>query len=290
MDYATEKLGAEVMFEIDADFQHDPHATPEFISKIDEGFDFVIGSRYIKGGSIPSNWGLKRKVFSIIGNLIVRGALTNISVHDWTSGYRAIKSWVYKKVRDDLAQYNGYTFQVAFLHKAIESKAKIVEVPIQFGERKYGKSKIGGEYIKNLLLYLIHTRIRFIKFLIVGTIGFIVNTIGLEGFIYLGLRPSLAGAAGAELAIFSNFTLNNLWTFKENKITSVKQIPVKFLIFNAASFGSVVIQAITIEIGSRLFGVELYRLYFIIGVGIGLIWNYVMYNRVVWKTHKTDVK
>jgi dolichol-phosphate mannosyltransferase len=290
--HAIDELGADVLFEIDADFQHDPHSIGQFVEKIDEGYDFVIGSRYIAGGSIPRNWGIRRKILSLVGNVLVRAGLLTFSIRDWTSGYRAIKSWVYKGAEKKLADFNGYTFQVAFLHEAKKSKAKIVEIPIHFGERKYGKSKIGSEYVKNLLLYLGKTRFkesltpRFLKFLVVGTIGFIINTVTLELLVRTGVRPSIAGGTGAELAIISNFTLNNLWTFKEKKITSVKQIPVKFLIFNAASFGSVIIQATTIEIGTSIFGTPTYRIFYVLGVGIGLIWNYIMYNRVVWQTHK----
>jgi len=292
MDYATNKLKAEVVIEIDADFQHDPYAISKFIDKIDEGYDFVIGSRYIQGGSIPNNWSLFRKFLSRIGNLLVRFGLLTFSVHDWTSGYRAVKTWVYRNTREQLIGFNGYTFQVAFLHNALLSKAKVVEIPIQFGERKYGKSKIGSEYVRNLIIYLAKTRIRetmtprFLKFLVVGTIGFCINTLVLELLVRVGIRPSIAGATGAELAIISNFTLNNIWTFREQKITSIRQIPGKFIIFNLASFGSVVIQATSIEIGTRLFGMTTYRLFYVLGVGIGLLWNYFMYNRVVWQTHK----
>lgn len=296
MDYAVNILKADVMFEIDADFQHDPFTLPDFIKKIDQGYDFVIGSRYIKGGSIPLNWGLTRKILSKVGNFFIRIGLLTFSIRDWTSGYRAIQSWVYKKAKRNLTNFNGYTFQVAFLYQALKQKAKVTEIPIHFGERKYGKSKIGSEYVKNLLIYLTRTRIketlnpRFLKFLVVGTIGFVINTIVLEVLVKAGVRPSIAGGTGAELAIISNFTLNNIWTFKEKKITSIKQIPVKFLIFNLASFGSVVIQTVTIEIGIRLFGKVSYRIFYILGVGIGLIWNYFMYNRVVWQTHKEKKK
>lgn len=292
MAYASEKLGAEIMFEIDADFQHDPFSLPDFIKKIDEGYDFVVGSRYITGGSIPKNWSAGRKILSKIGNLLIRIGLLTFSVHDWTSGYRAVKTWVYRDAKPQLTNFNGYTFQVAFLHCALRSGAKVVEIPIQFGERKYGKSKIGSEYVKNLLVYLVKTRIRetvtprFLKFLVVGTIGFIINTVVLEVLVRLGIRPSIAGGTGGELAIISNFTLNNIWTFKEKKITSIRQIPGKFIIFNLASFGSVIIQATTIEIGTRTFGLETYRIFYVLGVGIGLVWNYFMYNRVVWQTHK----
>ena len=61
MTYAIDKLNADVMFEMDADFFHDPKKIPDFLQKIDEGNDFVIGTRYSAGGSIPSNWGIHQK-------------------------------------------------------------------------------------------------------------------------------------------------------------------------------------------------------------------------------------
>ena len=69
MNYAVEKLDADLMFEIDADLQHDPHKIPEFIKKIEEGCDMVVGNRYSDGGSIPENWPLARKIFSVVANI-----------------------------------------------------------------------------------------------------------------------------------------------------------------------------------------------------------------------------
>jgi dolichol-phosphate mannosyltransferase len=278
------------MFEMDADFSHDPLVIPEFLRKIDQGYDLVIGSRYIKGGSIPENWGLHRKIFSIIGNIIVKLFLFNFSHHDWTTGYRAIRTPVYLQVRDDLANYKGYTFQVSFLQKAFANHAKVAEVPIHFVDRVLGKSKIPtSEYISNLLWFLIKTDItnppRILRFLIVGTIGFIINSLGLAIFQKFGLKPSLASAIGAEIAIVSNFIWNNFWTFADQRITSVKLLPKKFLIFNLSSFGSVVIQYVVIEIGTRIFGKTQPVVWssFVFGVFIGLVWNYTMYNLLIWK-------
>src|SRR3989304_6919984 len=115
MDYALAKLKPDLLFEIDADFQHDPDAIGAFVEKLEEGFDFVIGSRYIPGGSIPPNWGWLRKLLSTIGNLVVRTIIGNWKIHDWTSGYRAIRTEVYERRGEDLRTFNGYTFQVAFL-------------------------------------------------------------------------------------------------------------------------------------------------------------------------------
>jgi dolichol-phosphate mannosyltransferase len=297
MDYATKKLKAEVMFEIDADFQHDPYAVPNFIDKIDQGFDFVIGSRYIKGGSIPSNWGLTRKILSKVGNLIVRAGLLTFSIHDWTSGYRAIRSWVYKKNKKKLQGFNGYTFQVAFLYEALNSGVKIVEIPIHFGERKYGKSKIGSEYVKNLLTYLAKTRIRettrwrFFKFAVVGGTGFVIQTVIFEvlGVFMRVLSPTIATIIGGQVAILSNYILNNLWTFKDKIITNPAKLIYKFLQFWLTSnFAVLVLQAGTVRVGELLVGENKLFIqgFYLLGIIFTLIWNYTIYNRLIWKTHK----
>lgn len=291
IDFAIGKLGAEVVFEIDADFQHDPEALSLFMEKIEAGYDFVIGSRYIKGGSIPKNWGVNRKILSVAGNLIVRCLLLNFKIHDWTSGYRAIKSWVFTRVKEELRSFNGYTFQVAFLNEAQSAKAKVVEVPIQFGEREYGKSKIGGEYVKNLIIYLLKSQIikyqRLIKFGIVGFAGYLVNAFFLGFFSKISFPEWAAWLGSTELAIINNFIFNNLWTFRQEKIEGVVRLIPKFIQFNATSIGALIIQTVFGTLGVKLFGGEYRQLLLpIIIVFLVLPYNYFMYNRVIWKTHK----
>lgn len=294
MDYAIAKLHADVVFEMDADFQHHPHQISEFITKLDQGYDIVVGARYIPGGSVPKNWGLHRKILSRAGNLLVRIVLMRFDHHEWTNGFRAIRSATYLQVRHKLLNYTGYTFQVAFLHQAFLLNKTIGEIPNKFADRRWGKSKIGSEYVKNLLLYLIKQTIinppQFLKFLIVGGIGFIVQFTAFRLFRGFDFRPSLATALSAEIAILSNFFWNNLWTFAERKLTTFKQIVFKFPQFNLTSLGSLVIQAIISEIGTRTLGIRYLALginsddvYLMIGILIGLVWNYTMYRLVIWK-------
>ena len=80
--YAIDKLKADILIQMDADLSHDPSVLPKFLDAIDRGADFVVGSRYIPGGSIPDNWGLHRKIYSVAGNAIVRFGLGYSSVHD----------------------------------------------------------------------------------------------------------------------------------------------------------------------------------------------------------------
>jgi len=302
MIYAFEHMGADIVLQIDADLSHNPKTAPEFLKAIDNGANFVVGSRYIKGGSIPENWGIQRKIYSILGNTIVRFGLGHRSIYDWTGGYRAYKKKFYTEIHHELVKYSGYVFQIAFLHKAIHRGAKVVEVPIQFTDRLYGHSKIApAKYIKNIFMYIAEAQMHelfdgsFGKFLVVGTIGFIMNTMVLEVMVRFGFHPTIGSLVGAELAIVSNFILNNRWTFGDRRIAGKRQL-TKFIQFNTASVGALLIQSGSVFVGTFLFGVATYRIFYIIGVGIGLIWNYIMYSQVIWKSfdktqdkHKKDV-
>jgi dolichol-phosphate mannosyltransferase len=293
MEYATDSLGAEVMFEMDADFSHDPEVIPAFLKKISQGYDLVLGSRYIKGGSIPKDWGFHRKIQSRLGNLIIRIILSKFDIHDWTTGYRALTTKLFQELRSEMnkAEFFGYTWQIGFLHKTIRKNYKVAETPIHFIDRTYGQSKLGFEYFKNTLFYIFTIRFKelqqIIKFAVVGTIGFIVNYSAMEIFYKaFGISPDNSAALGAELAIISNFTLNNLWTFNHKKIKTFKKIAGKFLQFNLFSIGAVIIQKVVIWSGIKLFGQDLYQLYFIVAVGLAMILNYIIYTRVIWKDKK----
>ena len=296
MEYAVNKLGADLLFEFDADFSHDPERIPAFLKKIDEGYDLVLGSRYIKGGSIPADWPLIRKFYSVVGNLIIMLVLTDFRIRDWTTGYRAIRKEVFEKVKDQLTadQFSGYTWQIGFLHKTVRAGFKVAEVPIHFVDRKKGKSKLGKEYIKNTLIYIFKTRFfeilhsSFLKFAVVGFTGFVLQTITFKILLDLNLHQSLAVSLAAELAIISNFTLNNIWTFKEKKIKGLKKILLKFLAFNLTSLLAVGIQAFILWLGPLLLGesrLSIWISYFV-ALTIVMIVNFTIYNRFIWKTHQ----
>lgn len=291
MTYAVEKMGAEVMFEMDADFFHDPKKLPEFLEKIEEGFDFVVGTRYSAGGSIPANWGMHRKLFSMFGNLLVRSILMRFWIHDWTGGYRAIRKSVFIKEKDKLTSFKGYTFQVAFLHKAVVDGFKIAEVPFHAKDRTLGRSKIAPfEYITDLLKYVVTARFwelvysPFMKYAITGFLGYIINAVTLEVLFHKGFHPSIAGAIGAELSIIWNFIVNNFWAFSKYKITNPFLVLLKFPQFNLVSLGSLVIISSVIGIGTHFFGAEFRQLFLIIAIGLFVIpYSYTMYNIFIWK-------
>lgn len=284
--YAKEKIKPYVIFEMDADLSHSPKKIPEMLEKIEKGADFVIGSRYIKGGSIPKDWGIHRKIFSFFGNLIIRLGFMNLKIHDWTSGYRVIKFWIINNSLDHIKNYSGYVFQIAILDFAIKEKASIVEVPINFIDRKYGKSKIFfSQYIFNIFLYILQFS-SFVKFFIVGIIGFVVDFAIVYLFANFIKIPSskfwLAQAIAAEAAIINNFLLNNFWSFNHKKLE--KNLFFGFLKFNLISIGSILIQSIGVQLAVNIFG----RQYWIISKIVIIIliiipYSYILYNKLIWK-------
>lgn len=287
--FALEKLNAFVVMEMDADLSHDPNDVPRFLKKVEEGADFVIGSRYMNGGSIPSDWGFHRKLFSILGNLVIRVGFMRLKNTEWTNGFRAIKSWIIKDAYDHIKNYSGYVFQVAFLDYAITHQAKVVEIPTHFKDRKTGYSKINAiQYIVNSLLYVFFNS-SFIKFAIVGFIGFGVDF----GISYLGIdvfkKPVwIATLISTETAIISNFILNNFWAFAHKKL---EHNPLSYLLsfikFNLISSGSILIQTIGVQLLVNFAGKQYWPLYKITIITFVIIpYSYILYNKFIWKEKK----
>jgi|SRR5579885_238901 len=318
MGYAIDTLGADVVVSIDADFQFDPHDLPKFLKKIDQGYDMVVQTRYSGGGSIPKNWPLKRKIFSTVANIFVRTVFMRFYLHDWTGGFRAIRKEVFLKERTRMREYKGYIFQIAFLHKAVRDGFKIAEVPLHFSDRKLGDSKIAPVgYIMHVVSYVITARLqeleRFIKFLVVGGTGFIVQLVLQEGSYSLGIAAviaagislvfhtahttalvnGVAAAIGAESAIISNFLVNNSWTFKDRKHQGFFMTFKSGIKFNLTSFASVIVQFVAILLAVLAFGPSInilsHRLptrdVILVPTIILLVipMNYIIYNKLIWK-------
>jgi dolichol-phosphate mannosyltransferase len=284
--YAMEHLNPYLVFEMDADLSHNPDNIPDFLKRIENGADFVIGSRYMKGGSIPKDWGIHRKAFSLFGNLIVRFGFMKLAITDWTSGFRAIKIWVIKSVFKDVQKYSGYVFQIAVIDQALKNRARIQETPIQFEDRKLGVSKISfPQYIFQILLY-IFLNSSFVKFVIVGIVGFVVD-FGISYFFIEKTHTKvwLATLISTETAIICNFIFNNFWSFSHKKIQSGKRnYFFSFVKFNLVSSGSIIIQTIGVQLLVNTFGKPLWYAYKVIIILFIIIpYSYFLYNKVIWK-------
>ena len=286
IQYAIKHLQPDAFIQIDADWQHDPRLLPDFFRELEKGAHLVIGSRYIPGGSIPGTWGIHRKIYSILGNAVVRFGLGMLNPHDWTSGYRLYKREVFERVQTGLQKYSGYTFQVAFLHRAKQAGFKIAEVPLKFIDRLHGKSKIAPfDYIKNLILYILHNS-TFVKYVVIGLIGFTIQTL-ISKLLVEFIHPGLAVAIGSIFAMITNFLGNNLWTFSHKRIHGIKNLLQKFVHFSVTSIGAVILQGVVVGVGVWILGKDAWFLLMVFAIAFLVIpYNFFVYNRFIWKTHK----
>ena len=131
--------GYEYIFEMDADFSHDPKEIPNFLKAIDEA-DLVLGSRYIRGVNVV-NWPLQRLLLSYFANVYTR-FVTGMPVRDATGGYKCFRKEVLEKIDFDRIHSSGYAFQIELTYKAWRKGFRVKEIPIIFVDRVYGQSKL----------------------------------------------------------------------------------------------------------------------------------------------------
>jgi dolichol-phosphate mannosyltransferase len=132
--------GYDYVFEMDADFSHDPCYLPSLLGAAVEGADVVIGSRRVPGGG-TENWGLGRQLISAGGSLYARTILS-LPVRDLTSGFKCFRRQVLEAIDLGSVRSNGYSFQIEMTYRAIKLGFRVVEVPIVFVDRRAGQSKM----------------------------------------------------------------------------------------------------------------------------------------------------
>jgi len=293
MKYAMEKMSADVVFEYDADGSHQPKYILGMVDTLAKGADVVVGSRYVPGGSMPKDWGFNRKLMSFGGNLIARSTLFMFQYRDMTSGFRGTKTKLLKKVDLDGLFSKQFAYKIHLYYDLHKLGAKIVEYPIDFIDRTKGHTKFPANNVRDSLLLCFRLRLRDSKqFLQVAVVGFIGAAIQFSVFNVLRntLIPEIANTLAVSLAVISNFIINNIWTFKADKIpfSKVGKLLAKFATFVLVSMGSILIQFVVMKIGVSVLG----RGFIIenglvmVGILIGLVWNFTMYKKVIWKKKK----
>lgn len=297
--HAVKELKADIVIPNDVDFQWHPKYIPQMLKKMEEGFDVVVPSRHAPGGE--DNFNSFRKLTHFVSNTLVNGYLAGIrEVKDLAGNFKAIRvKGILEKVDFRRLNVKGFVIQPTVIYELSKTGAKFCEIPAVYGERRAGETKVGFnfQFVKDIIETVINAikiRLersqRFFKFAIVGFIGYLVNATGLELFYRLGMAPGPATAVATELAIISNFILNNIWTFAEEKIVSWKKIPFKFLQFNLTSAGALVIQTTVVWLGTSFFGDQWRHLLLIFALGfLVLPYNFFMYTRVIWKTKKSKL-
>ncbi|MDH3495445.1 MAG: polyprenol monophosphomannose synthase [Gemmatimonadota bacterium] len=136
----------EFVFEMDADFSHDPKHLPQFLDAIRDA-DLVLGCRYLGGRVTVVNWPMARLFLSYSANIYAR-VVTGLRLHDATGGYKCFRRRVLEAIDIDAVRSNGYAFQIEVSFRAARKGFRIIEIPIVFVDRTDGESKMSGAIVR----------------------------------------------------------------------------------------------------------------------------------------------
>ena len=137
------------IFEMDADFSHDPKHLPEFLEAIQDA-DLVLGSRYLHGRVTVVNWPMGRLLLSYGANIYAR-VVTGLKLYDSTGGFKCFRRRVLEAIDLDRVHSNGYAFQIEMSLRAVKKGFNIKEIPIVFTDRSDGASKMSGRIVREAI-------------------------------------------------------------------------------------------------------------------------------------------
>jgi dolichol-phosphate mannosyltransferase len=153
------KKGYNYIFEMDADFSHDPKDVIKLYNVCHiEGADMAIGSRYATGVNVV-NWPMSRVLMSYLASKYVR-LITGMKIHDTTAGFVCYKRHVLEAIDLDAVKFIGYAFQIEMKFKVYLKKLKIVEVPVIFTDRTRGESKLSSGIISEAIFGVISMKLK----------------------------------------------------------------------------------------------------------------------------------
>jgi dolichol-phosphate mannosyltransferase len=142
--------GASYIYEMDADFSHDPRYLPDLLEATETRYDLTLGSRYVPGGG-TTDWGAIRKFISRGGNIYAR-AILGLPVMDATGGFRCYRRRVLETLDLGMIHSNGYSFQIEMVYRAMQAGFSIGETPIIFPDRRIGRSKMSRRIVLEALM------------------------------------------------------------------------------------------------------------------------------------------
>ena len=157
------KNGHDLFFEMDADNSHNPAAIPFFVKKIGEGYDIVVGSRYLNHTISVVGWDFRRLLISKFGNWYASTLLGIKQFTDLTSGYRCYTSKALETIGLERIKSNGYAFQIEMVYRGYKKGLKVAEMPIIFYERGGGSSKMNRKIVREAVLLPFKLRVEAIR-------------------------------------------------------------------------------------------------------------------------------
>lgn len=311
--YAMEHLSPDVLAQMDADGQVETEILVRLVKTIEEGYDFVMGSRFVKGGK--NLLSLSRRIFSAGLSLVCRIVMGPLDIGEFANSARAFTPELFKKLNLERMPWREKTFiiQPAFLHEAMLAGAKYKEIPLIFKNRAegYSKNKVFN-YSYDVVTYTIDARLHswginipffyltrkaktLVKFGLVGFTGTMVDFFFYKVFINaLGFPPATAKGFSTEIAIINNFFLNNYWTFRHRRTKT--HLWHKIGIFNLVSLGGLIMAVLIVKFLHIIYGdgfitvfgrpIAYNNFYFFATIPPVMTWNFVINHFVTWRHQK----
>ena len=153
--------GADIIVSMDADLSHDPSCIPKMIDLI-PNYDLVIGSRYAKGGSIDGNWGISRFVLSHAAQRYIQ-LILGLTTRDATSAFRCYRRSTLNKLNFDSLWPSGFGFLIEVIYQSEQLGLNLIEIPIVFLDRAFGKSKVSSRVIITAMAQVVKIRFRSVQ-------------------------------------------------------------------------------------------------------------------------------
>jgi dolichol-phosphate mannosyltransferase len=272
---------------MDADLQHDESVLPAMLTQLrNRNLDVVVGSRYTEGGS-TGDWNEGRKTISRIAGRLAQGLIPQ-ELRDPMSGFFIMKS---KVLRDAARQLSGYGYKVLLdLFVSAGRPLRFAEVPYTFKPRVHGASKLDSLVAWEYLMLLVDKRIghiikpRLLFFVLVGGSGVALHYAVLSTlYIGLGVAFTVAQLVGTVLAMTSNFFLNNLFTYRDQRLHGARLLRGLLSFYAVCGMGAMA----NIGIAAYAFSKNLeWALSAAAGIIVGTLWNYLATARFTWGSRK----
>ncbi len=272
---------------MDADLQHDETLLPVMLNELrSRELDIVVGSRYVAGGG-TGDWEEGRRRISRVAGRLARGLVPE-SLNDPMSGFFAVRS---EALRGAARGLSGYGYKILLdLFVSSDRPLRFAEIPYTFKPRLRGESKLDSLVAWEYLMLLVDKRIghiispRLLFFAIVGGTGVAIHYLVLSTmYLGLGLPFTAAQLTGTVLAMTSNFFLNNLFTYRDQRLRGVKLLRGLLSFYAVCGLGALA----NIGVAAYAFSQQIqWALSALAGIVVGTLWNYLATARYTWGSRK----
>ena len=273
---------------MDADLQHDETILPAMLQELRaRDLDIVVGSRYVAGGGTSADWAESRRKISRIANRLAKG-LVPANLHDPMSGFFVVRT---AALRDAARRLSGYGYKILLdLFVSASHPLRFAEVPYTFRPRIHGQSKLDSLVAWEYLMLLVDKRIghiiapRLLFFVLVGGSGValhyaVLSTLYLE----FAVPFTAAQLSGTVLAMTTNFFLNNLFTYRDQRLRGTRLVRGLLSFYAICGLGALA----NIGIAAYAFSQHLqWALSAAAGIVVGTLWNYLATARFTWGARK----